>query len=246
MRFIDLLKVILVLTLLSFFTACSDDDEGPTEPENGDENPPSLNVKQVSVPQAMQSAANNGDPGAAQAVAYIQLANTLPTYAQLFNPPEGSGKLPATSTTAGEWTWTQDGATFTLVSNETATTWEMTLTVDGSFSGSTYNNQVIMEASGMLDGSQGELHFYSPGSSSPAVSFNWETLADGTYHLSINSSEGSGATNIELYSYSDGSGSLDINVSGGGTWDIDWNSDGSGTWAHYDASGSLVDQGSWG
>ena len=247
MRITNLLKVFLMLLVFSFFAACSDDDDGngPNEPDNGDD-PPELNVQQITVPQKMQTAANGGDPGAAQAVSYIQLANMLPSYAQLLNPPADAGKVPSISATAGEWTWTQGGATFTLTSTESGNTYSMTLTVDGSYQGETYNGQIIMEASGQLDGSQGQLKFYEPGTSAPVLIFNWETLADNTYHVTIDSNQGSSSANIELYSYPDGSGSLDINTQGAGSWDIDWNADGSGTWAQYDASGGLANQGSWG
>lgn len=244
MRFTDSLKILFVLILLSFFAACSDDngDDNPTGPDDDGNEPPTLNVQQVPVPQAMQTAANNGDPGATQAMAYIQIANMLPSYAQLLNPPQGSGKLPSTSAVNGEWTWTQDGATFTLTSTETATGFEMTLTVDGTYNGQTYNGGILMEASGTKDGSSGELYFYDPGSGVAELTFNWETLADGTYHLTINTSDAA----VELYYYSDGSGSLDVNMQNAGSWDIDWASDGSGTWMQYDASGSLIDSGSWG
>ena len=248
MKYLNFLKILLILSVFAFFTACSDDDgdDNPTDPGNGDGSTPDLQVKQITPPQKMQDAANNGNPGAAQAVAYISLANSLPTYADLLEPPEGSGKVSATNAPAEEWTWTEGGASMTLTLNETETTYSWTLTIDGTYSGETYSNQVVMEANGSKNGSNGQLYFYSPDAASPVLSFDWETLADGTYHLVIESAQGSASTTSELYAYSDDSGSLDINMSGGGSWDIDWASDGSGTWAQYDEQGGLVDQGTWG
>ncbi|MDZ7764685.1 MAG: hypothetical protein U5K00_09690 [Melioribacteraceae bacterium] len=186
MRFKDLLKLLLTLILFSFFAACSsDDDDGPTEPDDNGDSPPTINVKQISVPQTMQTAVNNGDPGAAQAMTFMNLANSLPSYAQLFNPPQGSGKVSSTSAASGEWTWTQDGTTFTLVSNETSSGYELTLTIDGTFGGKTYSNQILMTSTLSKDGNTGEVLFYDPDSGSPALTFNWETEADGTYHLDM-------------------------------------------------------------
>ena len=154
MRKSKFLTLSVTLIFLFFISACSSDDgdSNPTEPGNGD-NPPTVSVEPITVPQKMQDAANNGNPGAAQAVAYIQIANTLPSYTQFLTPPEGASKISSTTAVTGEWTWTQDGATITLVTNETATSYEWTVTVDGTFGGKTYSNQLLLKASELRDGS---------------------------------------------------------------------------------------------
>ncbi len=243
MRFTDLIKILLVVILFSFFTACSDNNNNPSSPDNGN-NPPTLSVKQIPIPQAMQTAANNGDPGAAQAVAYITIANTLPAYAQFFNPPANAGKISSTTATLGSWTWTQNGTTFTLVSSETDNGYEMTLTVNGSFNGKTYSNAILFDVTMPLDQNSGELYFNDPNTGNPILGFIWENLSDQSYHLTINDTEGS--TTSEFYSYPNGSGTLNINNQGVNSWEIDWGSDGSGTWTQYDPENNPIDSGSWG
>lgn len=245
-RFFNLLIIVLSIALI---TSCSDDDSdsNPTDPNGGNnDSPPTVNVEQVTVPQKMQTAANNGDAGAAQAMAYIQIANTLPAYSQMLNPPATASKVSSTSSVEGDWTWTQDGATFKLSTTETATEYHWILTIDGTFSGKTYSNQVVVRASELKDGSSGELEFYDPDSGSPVVSFSWENQADGTYYVNLSTTQSSNNVTVEMYFNPDNSGSIDIYVSGGGTWEIDWASDGSGTWVEYDSSGSVSDSGSWG
>lgn len=245
MRFKDLLKLLLTLILFSFFAACSsDDDDGPTEPDDNGDSPPTINVKQVTVPQTMQTAAQNGDPGATQAMTFMNLANSLPSYAQLFNPPQGSGKVSSTSAASGEWTWTQDGTTFTLTSTETAEGYKLTLTIDGTFNGKSYSNQILMESTVSKDGNTGEVLFYDPDSGSPALTFNWETEADGTYHLDMEAGSEYGGFTGQMVVNPDNSGTLDLDYSSGERWEIQWTSN-SGSWTLYNADGSVAQTGNW-
>ncbi len=241
-----LLKRLVIMLIFALLLGCSsDDDSGPTEPENENDNPPTIEFDPIQVPQTMQDAANSGDPGAAQAVAYIQMANMLPYYTQLLTPPSSAGKLPSTSATNNEWTWTHQGATFTLTSEETATTYEMTLTVDGTIEGNTYNNQVFITASTSKLNNSGELAFYDPDSGLPVLDFEWDIAQDGTTHMLLTSHQASPSISVELYYYPDGSGALDVNAPGEGSWSISWSADGSGTWTQYDAGGGIIDQGNW-
>ena len=234
---------LLALTfMLSFFVSCSDDESSNPTKAGNEDNPPTVNVEPVAVPQKMQAAANNGNPGATQAMAYIQLANTLPNYAQLLTPPEGA-KLSSTSAVNGEWTWTEGNASVTLVTNETVTEYEWTVTIDGTYGGKTYNNQIVIEASQLKDGSSGEILFYDPDSGSPVLTFNWENLSE-VYHLNIKSAEEYGNSNVDLYVYTDSSGYIDISTPSN-SWHVEWASDGTGSWIAYDANGSVTNEGSW-
>jgi len=244
-------NIVLVLITLSFLVGCSSDngDSSPTDPNTGsgnNGNAPEINVEHVVLPQKVQTAANNGDPGAAKAMAYIQIANMLPTYTQMLNPPSTANKVSSTSAVAGDWTWTQDEATFKLSTTETSNTYNWTLTIDGTFGGKTYSNQVVIRASEVKDGSNGDLEFYDPDSGSPVISFNWENQADGTYYVNLTTTQSSNNVNVEMYFNPDNSGSVNVFVSGGETWKVHWASDGSGTWIEYDSSGNVHDSGSWG
>jgi hypothetical protein len=247
MRINGFLKTLMFVLTLSLFVGCSSDDEdsNPTGPENGGDNPPTINVKTITVPQAMQNAANNGDPGAATAMTYINLANSLPAYAQFFNPPEGAAKLSSISAVEGEWTWTQDGATFTLTSTETTDSYLLTLTVEGTFNGTTYSGQKLMESTVSKDGNTGELFFYDPDAGVPALTFNWQIESDGTYHLEMVAGADYGGATVEMTINPDNSGTLNIDTADGGSWHIQWASDGSGSWTQYDAGGNPIDSGSW-
>lgn len=245
MRLKDVLKLLLTLILFSFFAACSsDDDDGPTDPNDNGDSPPTINVKQITVPQTMQTAAQNGDPGATQAMTFMNLANSLPSYAQLFNPPQGSGKVSSTSAASQEWTWTQDGTTFTLVSNETSSGYKLTLTINGSFNGETYSNQILMESTVSKDGNSGEVLFYDPDSGSPALTFNWETEADGTYNLDMEAGTEYGGFTGQMVVNPDNSGTLDLDYPSGDSWEISWTSS-AGSWTLYNADGSVAQTGNW-
>lgn len=239
-----ILKFLMIL-LLSFFIACSsDDDSSPTEPD--EETPPTVEIKPIVVPQGIQTAANNGDPGASTAAAFINMANSLTAYSYLLTPPSGAGKISSYSAANNEWTWTDGGVTFTLSLQETATSFTYTLTVNGSFEGNTYNNQVMMTVTASKTSNSGELYFYEPGVSIPFLYAEWDTSPTGTYTFLMEINETDGQIKIDLLLNPDDSGSLSVNGADGSSWNISWTSQGtSGTWTYYDASGSLIDQGNW-
>lgn len=236
-----------MIFIVTFLVSCSSDDgdSNPADSSGDNDSAPEVKYKEISVPDAMKNAANSGDVGAAIAVSYLQIANSLQSYVALLNPPQESTNLSKPSDVTEEWTWSQDGTSYTLVLDELETSFKYTLTVSGTFQGETYSDEVLMEASGSKTEANGELYFYEPGSSDPALYFNWDIQNNGTYVMTIESGQGTNQSSIDIISNTDGSGSMDVSESNGESWHVTWESDGTGAWIRYDEQGNVADEGSW-
>lgn len=228
--------------LLAFVVRCSKSDDNPAGPGGGQ--PPQFQVVTVAVPQAMtQAAANN--PMVNQAVQFMNLANGMAGYTAFFTPPAGTNSLAKNlNINDGPWTstWTSGTLTITLTISETNTGYSWIVRITGTYKGYTVEDWKLVEAVTSQDGSQGNMVAYQPVTTDVLIEWMWIPVAQGTVALVYE--KPGGQIEINVTSYSDGSGKLEHYENFVLKFKVTWNADGSGSWWTYEG-GTQTDTGTW-
>ncbi len=138
-------------------SSCSDKDDNEANNQTPN-NSPTLQTRVVTVPDAML---DSNEPGAQDAVSFINMANAFTSFAGLMVPPPKIGSMKSTNDgDPWEYTWEfnegEDVYSITLTVYETETHYEWTMVIDGVLDGIVLSDFVYMEASQTLDGLNGE------------------------------------------------------------------------------------------
>lgn len=222
-----LYSFILILFLsIIFINGCSDDS---TSSNNSDE-PPTLEMRQIEIPAALT---NSTDPHAQMAVAYITTANSFSGYAAFFTPVSGTSNN-------GEYQWTSNGLNIKMITDKSGDYYTWRIYISGNYSGVTIDNWLFMSAESLPDGSDGQLTVYDPVTQELAYGWNWWTGVDNIYNVNLEFAGGE----LEIVSYPDLSGSIDVYTDSMLDWVANWTSGGSGIWMDYE-EGELYESGSW-
>jgi hypothetical protein len=240
----------IVLGMAMFFGACSKDDDDNSNPAPPPEEVPEYGGQTVTIPDAMMQ---SQDPGAQQAVAYIDMANGFVEMAGSFgNPPEKSSSFKSTNGDGPPWVYNWEvndetgNYTVTLTINETGDGTEWDIVVNGVMDGITLDNFTIMHGEQSDDGKNGSFTVYDwENQGGEIFEITWNTDDDGNYFIHINIPE---SVKIDVVANADGSGSVafyqwnetDFELMFKAVWDAE----GSGEWWQYEG-GELIDHGTW-
>ncbi len=219
-------------------------DDGANPGENSRE----LNVKTLTVPDAMSQ---SSDPGAQQAAGYISLANSMAGMSALMVPPKST---PATHSkengTPSVYNWTVDegddnySVTLTIYETDELYRWEMK--VDGIMDGHEIDNFLFIKAEQYKDEHDNSFIVYDwekPGT--PSLIMHWHTTDD-LFYLTLELPENE---KISFVINADNSGSIDAAVWKNNeyvrTYTASWDATGHGEYKEYDENGAVINQGSW-
>ena len=245
MRYRGLASALVAVLALSLMVGC----KSSTEPDNGDQ-APAWEVDSISIPDNM---AQSQDPNAQIAVAFVNMANAITGFSQMFTPPPQATLSPSIlGVQDGPWeyTWTENGLTITLTITQTETeiTWE--IVYDGTDGVYVYDDWTFIEAEVLTDGSEGWMRVYEPVTAMIDIEWSW-TVDDQTdffEFVMIWYDMGVADGKIEIDSYADGSGHMYVYeyiLAWILDWECEWAADGSGSWWDWD-NGVIVSEGSWG
>ncbi len=236
--------VVFLITcmLVIIVGACSKDD--PTG-SNGDGNGngtglPDFTAMAVSVPTEMQNAAGS-NPGVANGVALITMANSFVAYSA-FMIPVGAPKIAAPNDGSYSWTVGDLTITMTVTTVDSYTNW--TVSLNGSDGEQTYEDFILLSGSSQPDGSVGELLLYAPEAGNQEVlSWSWMTGQTGIFSIDYFAFDASSAVTVEVNP--DGTGVVINRVQTLSVYSASWNTDGSGSYNYYNSQGDVIDSGTW-
>jgi hypothetical protein len=234
--------------LMLLFTACSkNDDSTDTNPQQ--QNPPTYEAQIVTPPDAM---IESSDPGAQEAVGYVNMANAFTGMGSVFMvPPTKSTGYKSTNDDGPPWVYSwdvtegEDNYTITLTVDETPVIYTWKVVIDGVMEAIVYNNFTFMESIQAKDGSNGSFIMYDPGKSNIVLSAIWTKDQNGVYTTTFEMPEN---MKIVMVSYPDESGEISVYDWGETDWILSfraaWDNTGHGEWWEYE-DGDISDQGSW-
>ncbi|MCB0284631.1 MAG: hypothetical protein KDF60_18760 [Calditrichaeota bacterium] len=221
-------NLLTVFILVSFFIACSDDS---TSSNNDSNEPPTLEMRQIPIPGGLTNSTN---VHAQMVVAQITVANSFTGYSAFFTPISGTSNN-------GVYEWTSAGLNIKMVTDESSDYYTWDIYLSGNYGGVSVNNWLYMSAESFKDGSDGSWTIYDPLTQGVLYQWNWWTGVEDIYNVNMEFTGGE----IEIVSYPDESGSIDIYSDSMLDWTANWTSGGSGNWMDYDSEGNLADSGSW-
>jgi hypothetical protein len=196
---------------------------------------PTAFAEPIEAPAAL---ASSSDPQASMCNSYIQMANSITSFASYFEVPEGATPISTKSTGVESYTWSYGGVTIFWTLTETTDKYIWTISISDAEHGIVKGK--YMEAEETKDGKSGQLIVYNYTADGEAMgTFSWETLVDDTFNFKY---EYSGIL-IELNVYSDNSGTLDYTIDSALLYHFEWAADGSGSWVMY--SGETETSGTW-
>jgi len=249
MKSAKLWLVVFTASLLLAGISCSKkESSSPAAPASN--NPPQLDVEEVTLPQAMT---NSSDTKAQEAAGYVNTANSFTQYMQFLSPSSSAGALRAESSYQGppwNYTWTVDDGQdnnytvdLTIDENDTLYTWKVI--VSGTIDGAAINNFMLISARQGKDDSSGYLIMYDPSTAAMSVRIDWYR-SGGDYVLQYQMFNNS---RVVVNSYHDGTGRVSYYEWNGSSYPLrfqaTWNADGSGEWWTYNSSGVNDGSGSW-
>jgi len=224
-----------ILIVLSIIFACSKDEEAePQQPTNN--NPPEYTVKTVQVPDQM---AQSNDPGAQQAMSFINMANSFTGFTGMFAPPQKSGIYKSTSD-GPPWihNWEVDddsgqySVTLTIDEDETHVFWS--IVIDGVMEGIILQEFTFLYSKMAKDDSEGLFRLYDPDTQELGMDIFWSTDQSGIYHFTFLVPE---EIKIEITQFPDGSGNIEVyewlNDQFIISFVAEWNATGHGEWWSY-------------
>jgi hypothetical protein len=250
MRRTAILFSAIVLGMAMFFGACSKDDDDNSNPAPPPEEAPDYAAQTITPPDAMLE---SEDPGAQQAVMYIDMANGFVDMAGSFgNPPEKSAGFKSTNGDGPPWVYTWEvndetgNYTVTLTINETGEGSEWDIVVNGVMDGITLDNFTIMHGEQSDDGKNGNFTVYDWENQGDVIFYlSWTTDDDGNYLLNIEITD---SYKFNVAANADGSGSIEAYEWNGEDYEMTfkavWDTEGHGQWWQYEG-GELIDSGSW-
>ncbi len=223
------------------FTGCEKDSTVIDQNQQAAE----YHVKTITVPDAMTQ---SSDPGAQMAVAYINMVNSMSSYATMMNPPDEISNKSLKSDEES-FTWVVDDGTnsYTVLmktwESDYKTVWEMYIT--GIMEGHSLDNFKYIEAIQLSDGSSSTFTVYDLDTGEMYMDFTWllyeDNSLDATFTV-FNESK------IHMLINQDGSGSLEfsewIMSAFWNTYKAQWDTTGHGQYWEYD-DGVETNQGSW-
>lgn len=256
------LKLIIcfVSIITLFLVSCSSSESNPADPTANDPNVPpneeyvipSLNVEMIEIPAQVSTAAANGNMGAIQTEAVIEMVNSIEDYYQTFNIPGTLNNLGKMRLVNG-WTysWQINDLTVTL---EYEDGWGdiifLNMYYDGTDElGYTYNHWLKGYFSTSLDPEYfaGALQMYQFGGGDPILDFKWgEEEITGKYM----DADVMGIFKIryvyQMYGEAEGTSGFMFN-DGYSVWVVDILPDGSGKWTQYvdDSFEDIISEGTW-
>lgn len=236
-----LIKSALLPCMLIFALTigCSDDDENNAAgPDNSTNDSPDVSSLQLEIPSAMQSA-SSGNAGAAQAVGYFQIVNTLSIWSAWITPPPA--KL---SSVNDNIVWAVGGITVTLTTTVEGDQITWTVTVDGSDGELTYDNFVLFRGYQSTNGDSGSFSIFAPEVVGQAL-MTWEWMTGENMAVTVTMTSHVDGFVLVAVSNPDGSGSIRATDGSTAVFYAEWGADGGGTFIVYDGQGVESDSGSW-
>lgn len=233
----------LLLSLLAMGCSSDDGENNATGPGGGGGTKQiDLSSATVAVPPAMQTAANGGNAGAAQAVATIQQLNLIASYGMYFTPP--ARKLAGLASPHEIYSWSVGGLSIILEVNQESSVFTWAVTLNGTDGETTYDNHIFIRGYRENDNASGNMSVYDPADPGSALLFwTWGVNPNNVFAMTLYAYD----ENAEITSSinPNGSGSVSQSVGGVLSFNATWNSDGSGSYTIYDGSGDPADSGTW-
>ncbi len=240
MKIIKTFLFFAVIFSLFIISGCKkDNDVNP-----GDNNPPEYHMKTVQIPDAM---AQSNDPGAQQAVSYINMMNSIANFANIMEKPSKSSIVKGLKDgTPRVFTWNIDEGnthcTFTLTVTETSEDINWKMVVDGIMDGDAFDNFLFMDAQEAKDGSNSRLTVYdNDNDGAVLMTLSWYKTGD-VYHFTFEMPKEI-QMNIDINL--DNSGTMEVNEWVNNDWVLQfkavWGADGHGSWWDY----MNTENGSW-
>jgi len=245
------LSTLSLLLGLAAFAAigCGDDDESnPTGTGGGGGGTTTtvdLTSAQVEIPSAMQTAAGS-NPGAAQAVGAINLANSFTAYSSWWTPPSGIKDMIPTEALGADTiiSWSQGELTIILELTPSGSVTSFAVTIDGFDGDRTYDSFIFLQGFVMNDGSEGNLGIKNPDDPGSNLLFwQWLVNPNNVFILDLISSDDEGY--LTVMENPDGSGSVTQEFGQVLSFEADWTAGGGGTYTIYDGQGQPTQNGSW-
>ena len=258
-----LLRTILIFSFIvifaSVFISCSSDDSNPTDP--GNENPddpqgeeyqlPDIGVESIEVPTTVSTSAANGNLGASQAEAVIEMVNSVEGYYQQFDMTGSLSKMRGLNVING-WTksWQLDELTVTLEYDDG---WGdiifLNMYLDGTDGMYTYNHWLKGYFSTSLDPEYfaGTLQMYEFGNPTPQIYFKWgEEEITGKYMEAQIMNLFKIKYVYQMPGEADGYSGFNYN-DGYSNWTVDIYPDGHGKWTQYADENfeTVLSEGTW-
>lgn len=234
--------MLVFFSVLIVFTGCKKDNEN----EDPNQEAPDFKTQQIDLPDAMTNA---NDPGAQQATAYVNMANSYAAMGAMMVPP-GKSTLVKDLKDGTPWTYTwevDDGTgqfTVTLTVTEDAVKYMWEFVINGNLDGIQVTNFVYLRGIEYKDGSFSSLEGWDPQTGELAFSWTWSNNS-GTITMELLFP---GETKIVVVINPDNSGSMEFYEWMNNQWILEfrvvWTAAGTGEWWEYD-NGVLVDTGSW-
>lgn len=235
--------LLIVALLMVFYAGCDDSSTSPKE-----EKPPTIESTTIEIPTKMQTAANNGDPGAAIAVSYITMANSFSGFTNILTPPENAQRSKPVGALDDTWTytWSSQNLSLEMTVTETDEYVHWVMIYDGTDGVYTYNNFKFLEAMQYKAFDEGWMKVFDPMTTGLLWEYMWETDSNGTFHFDMYVySEGNVEATVNVEVNSDGSGEVVIDLGSSGSYVVQWAADGTGSWTYYNSDGSVAQSGSW-
>ncbi len=239
-RFLILFTGILSMI---FVSSCKKDKD--TNPNN---DAPAYQMQKVDIPEAM---AQSNDPGAKQAVYYLNMVNAFSRYNSMMTPPK-SAFVSRLKGGGGPWVYTWDvndgeknNYTVTLKITETSNAYHWEMTLDGLVSGIELHNFIFITAELDKDETKGSFTVYDfEEMGTVFMTMDWHQ-SDGNYYFTVEFPE-EFLANIVVNS--DGSGSIEGKDWMNGQYVLvyraEWDASGHGEYWYYE-NGEVINHGSW-
>lgn len=173
-----MLAFLMVMPL--FVASCGDDDnDNPTGPGGNEGAPPEIPAADFNTDVDFQSSNQTAQNAQTIVAAQLGAAQSIASSSNAFFGPLQSAQWGNQSGGCWSWSTTQEGCTGTYRACEVSGGVDWTFTIDGSCSGSTYNNWVAWRGSTNSDGNQGTFRYYAENSTTVEGGWDWSLTANG-------------------------------------------------------------------
>ncbi len=249
MRLKKLLVFITLVLPFFFIVGCSSDESNPTgndPPEENipEDNMPEVTVQKFDVPLKLQTAADTSF-GAGQALAMLEMVNSIQELVEDMIPPDDAAKIMKVSSIDGSRTISLvvDGVTMTWDSYWDSSTMELNMTYNGTrgSDGTTFADFEKGELLILMDGSYFTYMLHDDFGGRDLITIEMERNSIGDYHISYDLM---GIISNTMLITANGTMVMSFD-SDGMSMDMKVNPDGSGEYDIFDADGNWIEHGTW-
>ena len=240
---------ILVFPLLIVtFGSCKKDDETikPSDEVKIFEIEQMGETTLIDIPQKLSQ---SNDPYAQICAGYIEQANELLIYTQMFRVPDYAVKVESENEGSDEsvtYTWAveygENSYIVWLTFTEYDNSYKYVMDLDTGQGRESY-----MACDADKDGRNGNMTVHlSPLGMTGTMDYNWTYEDNGDFVFQMTSNDNSSEYDYLFTVHPDNSGEVSYSVDNAKSHDMTWEADGSGTWVYYESDGTTVSmQGTW-